>query len=70
MAWERPPRGRGGRVKTRTAPNPYQALGLGGPPATARAARVPRPTEQLSRKTLPHCRISRTAGVHHRKAKV
>ena len=61
---------RGQRVKTRRAPRPYQALGLGGLPSTARAARTPPPTVRRGQKTLPRQRISRPAGAHHRSAKV
>ncbi len=66
-----PSRGGGGRLKARTPPRPNQApVALGSLPSTARAASTPRPTARRSRKTLPRQRISRPAGVHHRRAKV
>ena len=39
-------------------------------PATARVACAPRTTRPLSRKTLPHSRMSRRAGVHRGQTKV
>ena len=61
---------RGEGVQTRSPLCRTEPSARGVAPATARAARVPRATEQRGRKTLPHSRISRTAGVHRRKGKV
>ena len=72
IRWGATPEGGGDeRVKTRTAPRPIRApVPLGSLPTNPQAAPAPRPPARQSRKTLPRHRICRTAGAHHRSAKM
>ena len=51
--------------RTRTRPSDWWVA-----PATARAARVPRPTERQGRKTWSRLRVGDNPGAHRRRAEV